>query len=122
MRVDSDPAISGLRLVQPAQAVKVAPPVDPAPHPAEAAATDAHSFESIYLSRLPRMPVTEAHKKLEQLRNNLVAGQVNVPIHFEQPGVQVRTANPYSIGFVRFAGSPAELNTRATDQAADAAE
>ena len=117
MRVESNQSVAGLRLTQPAQAVDGAPAAQPVeavrPQP-----TDSHSFESIYVNQLPRVQITEAHKKLEQLRKDLVAAKVNVPIHFEQPGQQPQGSNPYSISFVRFAGSPAELNTRATDQAA----
>jgi hypothetical protein len=76
-------------------------------------------FETVYVSSLPRVPMTEAHRRLEQVRT-LVAARTDVPIHFCDPRI-VRSANPYqpmSEAVLRFTPNPADVHAAATERAA----
>lgn len=75
---------------------------------------DSVSFEAVYITTLPRVPITEAHRRLEQLREHLVAGRTDVPIHFSDPRI-VRSTNPYAPA-LKFAPNPADRHTAATEQ------
>jgi hypothetical protein len=75
---------------------------------------DTVSFEAVYISTLPRVPLTEAHRRLEQIREQLVAGRTAVPIHFSDPCI-VRSGNPYAWD-LKFAANPADRHNAATEQ------
>jgi len=116
--VNSNPP---LRLVSPVQPVR---PVRPA-QPIQAAQTaqsaqpvqgDSYDFEAVYRASLPRPALTDAHARLERIRN-LVAAKTDVPIHFGPPAAP-RTANPYVNSYLQFPKpAPADINTAATEQA-----
>ena len=80
---------------------------------------DTVSFEAVYISTLPRVPVTEAHRRLETLRERLVAGHTHVPIHFNDPRV-IRSGGSYAdphTSALKFSPNPAEINVAATSRA-----
>ncbi len=123
MRIETHQPAAALRLVQPNS---VAPAGDVAATAPSSAAEqrprnpDAISFEALYVNTLPRIPFSEAQRRLQQLRDNLVAATVPGPINFSAPNA-ARSANPYSISFVRNI-DPAEANLRATEAAAQASD
>lgn len=113
---------SYLRLVQSAgPGAPRSEPVQPATpvRPAASVQADAFSFERTYRANLPRPALTEAHQRLERIRE-LVAAEVAQPMHFEE-AVTVRSAsgnNPYAVSYPRIVASPGEQNTRATEATA----
>mgnify|MGYP006294654263 FL=1 len=113
-----------LRLVRPVEPA-AAQPVQPAQPVSETQAisrvqreSDAISFEQAYRAELPRPALTEAHARLERIRN-LVGAKVNQPMHFEEAvSVQEPSNNPYAISYPKISASPAELNARAIETTA----
>ena len=63
MQVSGPHPLAPLRLVHPPGVTRASAPPDPA---TSAAAT--YRFESIYAQALPRVPMTEAHQRLERIR------------------------------------------------------
>ena len=108
--------VPALRLVHPV----TESPADSAVQPVErdqprsrAERADTLSFDSVYVSRLPRMPYTEAQRRLERLRADLVAVSVDRPIHFEQsPVLRSRAVDAYA----RLTPAAAEVNEAATER------
>jgi len=99
----------------PASRSNAANPADRASPPGRAEPRDGYSFEAVYRLNLPRVPVTDAQLRLERMRD-MVAGRVDVPIHFENPAPQAgRAANPYASAYMKFPTDPATLNERASD-------
>jgi hypothetical protein len=98
-----------------------APKSPPAPKSAPRMADgDTVSFEAVYISSLPRVPMTEAHRRLELLRRELVAGRTEVPIHFRGPHI-ARTSSAWNdpaATALRFTPNPADVNATATERAA----
>lgn len=118
MRIEPSQSAAALRLVRPvapAQAADPAAPTAAASDSQTPRASDTISFESLYVHTLPRIPFTDAQKRLQQLRDNLVAATVPGPITFGDAN-PARSANPYSLSFVRLSADPAEANIRATEQ------
>ena len=117
MRIDgNNSAASVLRLIGPQSPSQTAPvePSSPARRPAPA---DSYSFDAVYSRNLPIAPLTDAHRRLERIRHELVAAKVDVPIHFEHPGP--RSSNPYLPNHLRFGPEPAALNESVTEHAAE---
>jgi hypothetical protein len=104
-----------LRLVSPAHAARAPQAPAPADRARPAASPDSFSFEAIYRANLPRPALSDAHRRLERIRE-LVAARTDVPIHFQQPA-PARAANPVAHAYLRFpAPSNADLNASATEQ------
>ena len=79
---------------------------------------DSISFEQAYRAELPRPALTEAHARLERIRN-LVGAKVNQPMRFEEAvSVTEPSNNPYAISYPKISASPAELNARAIETTA----
>lgn len=63
------------------------------------------------------MPWTDAHARLEKIRNQLVAARVNMPIHFDesrptqQPSADLRLA-----AYNKLQLPPGAVNANATDR------
>ncbi len=109
--VNSTPA---LRLVQPLDAARPTQPAAPEPA-ARAQDADAFDFEAIYRANLPRPALTEAHRRLEKIRD-LVAAKTDVPIHFDPPQPR-RTTSPAINAYLKFpAPAPADVNAAAVEQ------
>jgi len=110
-----------LRLVQPTQAQPVQPaqPVTSTqPISQVDRQRDSISFEKAYRAQLPRPAMTEAHHRLERIRD-LVGARVNQPMRFEEAvSVQPPGNNPYAISYPKISASPAELNARAIETTA----
>jgi hypothetical protein len=117
MRIDSTQSSAGLRLIRPAESVGLPRSVKPASSVSPSASSDSYSFDAVYSRHLPRVEYGEAHRRLERIRTELVAGQVAVPIQFES-GPAPSTGNPYKPQFNRFVGDPSEVNASATQRAA----
>lgn len=116
--INSSANVSALRLVQPAQPVPQSAPVKPA-QPVRRDVTDSYDFQSIREAQLPRMAYTQAHQRLDKLRD-LIAAKTDVPIHFDSPAPTpgssaTRSANPYAAGYLKFPVNAAERNAAATD-------
>ncbi len=113
---------SVLKLVHPPEAAK--PQATPAPAATQSRrCDDCDSFDlsSVRHSQLPRMPLTEAHHRLDRIRS-LVAARTDVPIHFDGQPVSLPSANPYAspYGQMRLPSNVAEFNAVVTEtQAAD---
>jgi len=118
MRIEGDPV--PLKLIHPPQLTRrleAVRPVSPVAPARAAPRADALDFESVYIAQLPRVPRSEAHLRLEQLRQQLVAARTDVPIHFDDGGA-ARSANPYAIGYTRSAPLAADVNAAATERLA----
>ena len=122
MRIDGNHIATPLKLVPQASAapqMNRTSQTSPAPPPgAGAGSADSYSFETVYLRTLPIVTQTQAHRRLEYIRRELVAGRTEVPIHFEHPAPKSR--NPYLPQHLRFGPEPTGLNESATDLAAEA--
>lgn len=119
MKVPPIQSGSSLRLVQAVPPIQAKPqvvgqsPNQPISKPPKA--EDSYSFEAIYRANLPKTMLTDAHRKLERIRD-LVAGRTDVPVHFEsaQPAA---SANPYTPAYMQFPRpSAAQVNEAATEQ------
>lgn len=122
MRIDgNNSAVVSLRLVQPAPAPGPATADQLDSSSARSQPVDSYSFDAVYMRHLPIQPMTDAHRRLERIRHELVAAKVDVPIHFEHPGSRpaARAANPYLPNHLRFGPDPAALNESATDAAVE---
>ncbi len=99
--------------VTPTQRTPAAQPVQPT----RSAEGDSFSFSSVYESQLPRMPLTEAHHRLDRIRS-LVGAQTDVPIHFDGQPVRAASANPYAPTYasMRLPADPADFNAAVTEQ------
>jgi hypothetical protein len=116
MRIDGNHGVGAtpsLRLVKPTDAT---PAVQPVKRSDPARDGDAISFEAVYVQNLPRTQITEAHRKLDRIRQQLVAGKTDVPIHFNTPA---RASNPYKPSFLKLSADPGEFNASATQAAAE---
>ncbi len=76
---------------------------------------DAYSFEAVYRARLPRIKLTDAHRRLERIRNQLVAARTDVPIHFDEVK-QAGMASPLTNAYLSFKPGDADVNAAATEQ------
>lgn len=118
MRIESNQSAAALRLVQPAApspAADTLTPVHTASDAPRSRDSDAISFEALYVNTLPRIPLSDAQRRLQHLRENLVAATVPGPIRFTVAGSE-RSTNPYSLSFVRLVADPSEANIAATEQ------
>ncbi len=111
-----------LRLVQPPQPadqvtqVQPTQPTQPTQPVARTEQTDSYNFESVYRAQLPKVGLTEAQARLDAIRTQLVAAQVDMPIHFEPSPVRVPApANPYANSYGQLQPNPADLNAAATE-------
>lgn len=113
MQINGSQPADALRLVHPPGGVSSPANVAaPAAKPA-GAAENPYRFEAVYAQQLPRVTMTEAHRRVEQIRDQFVAGRTDVPIHFEQPGPA--STNPYANPYMKLAPAPADANMRATE-------
>lgn len=123
MNIAPNHSVLPLRLVRPAETP--AQPVQPARPVTETQAisqtrrsSDSISFEQAYRAQLPRPALTEAHSRLERIRD-LVGARVHQPMRFEEAvAVKPASNNPYANPYQRIAASPAELNARAIETTA----
>lgn len=111
--INSSANVSALRLVQPAQPASQTATAQPV-QPVRRDVTDSYDFQSIREAQLPRMPYTQAHQRLDKLRD-LIAAKTDVPIHFDSPAPGRSSNNPYSGGYMKFPVNAAERNAAATD-------
>ncbi|MDH3583741.1 MAG: hypothetical protein OER86_05960 [Phycisphaerae bacterium] len=112
----SHPIASSLRLVHPpAGGPDTVRPVA-ATGATKPAAT--YRFESIYARALPRVPMTEAHQRLERIRQDLVASRTDVPIHFQQQPIHAGSAASaaHARAYLRFPADPPAINADATER------
>jgi hypothetical protein len=120
MRIDG--AHGGTEPLRLVGALADAAPVQPKPAPAAQPPrttrpdADSYDFDTVYTRNLPIQQLTEAHRKLERIRTELVAGKTAVPIHFQSS--LPRPANPYIPTHLRFGADPAAFNESATQHAA----
>ena len=83
-------------------------------------AGDSLSFEAVYQSQLPRVPMTEAHRKLDRIRSQLVGGKTEVPIHFaEAAPSSTASTNPFAAAYPRLIADPGSLNANLTAAASE---
>jgi len=123
MELDPNQLLSSLRLVRPPSTVqptsepsaqpaaRPSEPVQPAQSPRE---SDTASFEAVYRSQQPKAERAEADQRMHRIRDNLVAANTDVPIHFQQPR-PARSANPYVAGYLQHAADPASRNASAIE-------
>lgn len=112
MRIDPTQSTSPLRITSPVKSTAAPPKTSPA----SADSSHTLSFEGVYQNQLPRVPMTDAHRKLDRIRTQLVAGKTDVPIHFNSAPSPGRSgaANPYAAGYPRLISDPGEINTNLT--------
>ncbi len=70
-------------------------------------------FESAYQRTLPRIPLTEAHRLVEQIRAKLVAGTVDLSLRFDHP---FSDTDPSILEFIDQTAEAAEVNLMATER------
>ncbi len=104
-------AINPVRRTQPTQ------PAHPTQRPQRVQAGDNYDFAAVYKANLPRLRLTEAHQRLERVRNELVGAKVGMPIHFENSQPRPASANAAIRAYMRVAPSPADSNAAATERA-----
>ena len=117
MRIEPGQNQPPLRLIQPPalpQELSAPDKVNGAQPRSRAERADQMSFESVYVSKLPRLPYTDAQVRLENLRQTLIAAKVDLPIHFEKsPDVRSRALSAYA----KLTPSAADVNETATERA-----
>jgi hypothetical protein len=87
---------------------------------AKSEAGDSLSFEAVYQSQLPRVPMTDAHRKLDRIRSQLVGGKTEVPIHFSEIASPSKVAtNPFAATYPRLIADPGALNANLTAAATE---
>jgi hypothetical protein len=118
MRIDgTNNGVSPLRLIQSPVQVNAPPKSDAPQAPPATRDNDSYSFDAVYTRNLPIQHLTEAHRKLERIRRELVAGRTAVPIHFQD--ALPRPNNPYLPSHLRYGADPSGLNESATQHAAE---
>lgn len=123
MQVNGPNHLDALRLVHPPQRPAAATSVDKPAEPAQVnrpSQSNPFAFESAYIEQLPRMEYTDAHRRVERIRDTLVGGSTPVPIHFESSpqALHQPAANPYANPYMKLAPAPGEANLRATQREA----
>lgn len=105
--------VGGVSGITPVQPPATTPAVAPA-SPVRPEQPDSYSFESVYRANLPKVDLAAAQARLERIRHDLVAGQVDAPIHFEHS--PTRSTNPYASAYAKLTPNPADVNAAATEQ------
>lgn len=66
--------------------------------------------------------MTEAHRKLDRIRSQLVGGKTEVPIHFAdaspRSGAPRASTNPFAAAYPRLIDDPGAINANLTAAAA----
>jgi len=108
-----------LRLVRPEQAVNPTRRADPAPvqTPVRRTESDSFDFQSVQQAARPVTSLAEARRKLEAIREQLVAARTDRPMNFDQPPVQPKTNSPAIQQYLKIQSSitPTERNIDATE-------
>jgi len=110
-----------LRLVQSDQPVRPARPVEPAPvdKPVRRTASDSFDFQSVQQAARPITSLTEARRKLEAIRDQLVAARTDRPMDFDAPPAQPKVNHPAVRQYLKIQSTvtPTDRNTSATEAA-----
>lgn len=114
MMIDPVSNSSYLRLVRPTEEAGPVQPVARVRKVSSTKSEDVSELSTLQQNALPMVQLSDAQKKLEILRSQLVAGKTDVPIHFEQPTRP--TTNPFAANYLRFSPAPADVNGSATDR------
>ncbi|QNN22150.1 hypothetical protein HED60_07645 [Planctomycetales bacterium ZRK34] len=118
MRIEASHSVSSSTPIRPIESTEK---VTRQPNQTKASeAGDSLSFEAVYQSQLPRVPMTEAHRKLDRIRSQLVGGKTEVPIHFaDAPAASTGPANPFTAAYPRLIADPGSINANLTAAATE---
>jgi hypothetical protein len=108
-----------LRLVQSDQPVQPVQPVQrtSVASPVRRTESDSYDFQAVLRQAQPVTSLEEARRKLEAIREQLVAAKTSVPIHFDPPPAKpvVNNAALQAYMKIQSAVTPTDRNTAATE-------
>jgi len=110
MQIEPGQHVGPIRSIRPVQSPQA---TTGATAPSKAQAADSYSFEAVYQAKLPRVPMTDAHRKLDRIRTQLVAAKTDVPIHFNDVA-RPASNNPYAGQYPRMIGDAGQINANLT--------